>query len=404
MAEPISLQDIAAIVASVPQGADRATLAAAIDKAVDGVIANLQSADGALPPELLKITKFTLEFLEACGKMGDPQFRAHIKTRASELHNELSIAAAKAAAKAPPPAPDPNAKTYTSFEPAFADYFCEFIGLRLRAFQIDTDPPPFAYVLNKKFEKVFLDTVRAQVLPEILKGRRIRSMADSVAVADLTRNYFFEEFLKDPTENPTHLLWTGLMDDFRVAIAPPSPSPKEKIGKGGGLTGMFAKKAPAAPPKKTATGDRFAMAEKFLKTLQKGAQDNGFDPPRVEDLRFFRALIDYKMGDIEANKKALGQLLTQENLEDEDLKAREGATRDWLYRTVERLPPHCGELLALWAYHSHGELFSQQMLRSFMMGQGTTEKARERAVPLFSRWMKDVIDMSPAAATADTAS
>jgi len=167
---------------------------------------------------------------------------------------------------------------------------------------------------------------------------------------------------------------------------------------------MFAKKPPPAPPKKTTTGDRFAMAEKFLKTLQKGAQDNGFDPPRVEDLRFFRALIDYKMGDIEANKKALRQLLIQENQEDEDLKAREGATRDWLYRTVERLPPHCGELLALWAYYSHGELFSQQMLRSFMMGQGTTERARERAVPMFARWMKDTIDMSPAAAAADTGS
>ena len=398
MAEPISLQDIAAIVAGVPKGADRGTLTAAIDKAVDGVIANLQANDdGALPADLLKITKFTLEFLEACGKMGDPQFRAHIKTRASELHNELSIAAAKAAAKAPPPAPDPNAKTYTSFEPAFADYFCEFIGLRLRAFQIEADPPPFAYVLNKGFEKVFLDTVRAQVLPEILKGRRIRSMADSVAVSDLTRNFFFEEFLKDAAENPTHMLWTGLMDDFRIALSPPPAPKKEKNAKGGGLAGMFSKKAPPAPPKKTATGDRFAMAEKFLKTLQKGAQDNGFDPPRVEDIRFFRALIDYKMGDIEANKKALGQLLVQENQEDEDLKAREGATRDWLYRTVERLPPHCGELLALWAYHSHGELFNQQMLRSFMMGQGTTEKARERAVPMFSRWMKDVIDMSPAA-------
>jgi hypothetical protein len=32
-----------------------------------------------------------------------------------------------------------------------------------------------------------------------------------------------------------------------------------------------------------------------------------------------------------------------------------------------------------------------------MMGQGTTERARERAVPMFSRWMKDMIDMSPAA-------
>jgi hypothetical protein len=400
MTDPISLQDIAAIIASVPKGADKGTLTAAIDKAVDGVISNLQAAGGTLPPDLLKTTKFTLEFLEACGKMGDPDFRAHIKTRASELHNELSMAAAKAAAAAPPSAADPNAKTYSSFEPAFSDYFCEFLGLRLRAFQIDADPPPFAYVLNKNFEKVFLDAVRSQVLPEILKGRRIRTMADSVAVGDLTRNFFFEEFLKDPSENPTHMLWTGLMDDFRTALAPPPAPPKDKKGKGGGLAAMFSKKPLPAPPKKTTTGDRFAMAEKFLKTLQKGAQDNGFDPPRVEDFRFFRALIDYKMGDIETNKKALGQLLVQENLEDEEVKAREGATRDWLYRIVERLPPHCGELLALWAYYTHGELFSQQMLRSFMMGQGTTEKARERAVPMFSRWMKDVIDMAKAQPTA----
>ena len=97
-----------------------------------------------------------------------------------------------------------------------------------------------------------------------------------------------------------------------------------------------------------------------------------------------------------------GQLLAQENLENEDLKAREGASRDWLYRTVERLPPHCGELLALWAYHTHGELFSQQMLRSFMIGQGTTEKARERAVPMFSRGMKDLIEAAPAQAEAET--
>ena len=401
MPDPISLQDIAAIVASVPKGADRGTLTGAIDKAVDGVIGNLQAATTALSPDLLKITKFTLEFLEACGKMGDPSFRTHIKARTSELHNELSIAAAKAAANAPkPPAVDPDAKTYDSFEPAFADYFCEFIGLRLRAFQIDSDPPPFAYVLNKNFEAVFLGTVRTQVLPEILKGRRIRNMADSVVVTELTRNFFFEEFLKDPSENPTHMLWTGLMDDFRLALTPP-PEPKKKKDAKGGIAGMFAKKAAAPAPKKTTTGDRFAMAEKFLKALQKGAQDSGFDPPRVEDIRFFRALIDYKMGDIEANKKALGQLLAQENLQDEDLKAREGATRDWLYRTVERLPPHCGELLALWAYHTHGELFSQQMLRSFMMGQGTTEKARERAVPMFSRWMKDVIGVQAPAQAAE---
>ena len=84
-------------------------------------------------------------------------------------------------------------------------------------------------------------------------------------------------------------------------------------------------------------------------------------------------------------------MLRQENLEDEDSKAREGATRDWLYRIVDRLPPHCGELLAMWAYHAHGELFTKQMLTSFMAGQGTTAEKRQRAVPMFSRWMRELI-------------
>ena len=101
--------------------------------------------------------------------------------------------------------------------------------------------------------------------------------------------------------------------------------------------------------------------------------------------------MEYRIAVIDENKRALRQFLVQENLAVEDIKAREGATRDWLYRIVERLPPYCGELLALWAYHEHGELFSQQMLHSFLAGQGTTEEKRKRAVPLFLRWMKDVI-------------
>jgi hypothetical protein len=107
--------------------------------------------------------------------------------------------------------------------------------------------------------------------------------------------------------------------------------------------------------------------------------------------------MDYTLDDIEENKKALFQFLMQENLAGEDIKVREGATRDWLYRIVDRLPPHCGEILALWAYHQHGELFSQQMLRSFVAGQGTTEEKRERTIPMFWRWMKDVIGPANAA-------
>jgi hypothetical protein len=385
-----NLQDILTAIANVPKDADRRTLIATIDTAVDGVISNLRAANGTIPVELLKAAKVAIEFLEQCGKLGDPQFRGHIKSRASQLHHELSAAAggAKKAASAEP--------TYTSFEPAFSDYFCAFLGERLRAFQVDGDKPPVPYMLNKEFEPVFLAAVRAHALPEILKGRRIRALADSMNVADFNRASFFDEFSKDPTENPTRALWDGLLEDFRVALAPPPAAAKKTGEKGGGLGGLFGKKAAPAPAKKTATGDRYALADKFLKALAKGAKDKGFDAPRVEDFQFFRALMDYKMVDIEQQKKALYQFLTQENLATEDIKAREGATRDWLYRLVDRLPPHCGEILALWAYYQYGELFSQQMLRSFVAGQGTTEEKRERAIPLFWRWMKDVI-AAPAA-------
>jgi hypothetical protein len=389
-----SLQDVLTVIAKVPKDADRRTLIATIDTAVDGVISSLRTVRGDIPVDLLKATKVALEFLEQCGRLGDPQFRGHIKSRATQLHHELSSAASGTAKKAPAA----DASAHTSFEPAYCDYFCAFLSERLQAFQIDSAMRPKAYVLNKDFEPVFLGAVRAHVLPEILKGRRIRALADSMNVADFSRALFFEEFSKDPTENPTRILWDGLLDDFRAALAPPpEPDKKKKDEKSGGIAGLFGKKAAPAAPKKTATGDRYALADKFLKQLTKGAKEKGFDPPRVDDFRFFRALMDYNLTDIEHHKKALFQFLMQENLADEEIKVREGATRDWLYRIVDRLPPHCGELLALWAYHQHSELFSQQMLRSFVAGQGTTEEKRERTIPLFWRWMKDVIGPANAA-------
>ena len=384
------LQDILTVISKVPKDADRRTLIATIDTAVDGVIGSLRSSSGAVTSDQLKVAKVTIDFLEQCGKLGDPQFRTHIKSRATQLHHELTAAARGSGKKGD------DGPTHTSFEPAFGDYFCAFLGERLQAFQIDSKVPPKAYVLNKGFEPVFLGAVRRHVLPEILKGRRIRAMADSVSVGDLTRQLFFAEFSKDSTENPTRMIWDGLMEDFRAALAPPPEPAKKKTEKAGGLAGMFGKKAPAAPPKKTTTGDRFALADKFFKELQKGAKDKGFDTPRVDDFRFFRALMDYKLSEIEENKRALMQFLMQENLAIEDIKVREGATRDWLYRLVDRLPPHCGEILALWAYHQHGELFTQQMLRSFVAGQGTTEDKRLRAIPFFWRWMKDVIEETAA--------
>ncbi len=391
MNDSAGLQDILTTIASVPKDADKATLLRTIDRAVDGVIGNLKTLEGAqVPPPLVKTTMTALEFLEACTKLGDEQFRSHIKKRAIELQHEFAVLS-RLAAVVPPANPasgvEEEKPTHNSFEPAYADYFCKFLTSRLSCFWYDSNPKPFPYVLNRDFAPVLEEAVRKHVLPEILKARRIRQLADSVMRDNFTRSFFFAEFEKDPSENPTHVAWSGLMDDFRLALTPQAPEPEKpkKVSLG------LAKKPPPPPPKKTVAGDRVAKAEAFMGVLKKGAADKKFDVPQVEDFVFFRALMDYKLDIVDENKRALTQLLRQENLEDEEAKAREGATRDWLYRIVDRLPPHCGELLALWAYHSHGELFTKQMLTSFMAGQGTTAEKRQRAVPMFSRWMRDII-------------
>ena len=77
-----------------------------------------------------------------------------------------------------------------------------------------------------------------------------------------------------------------------------------------------------------------------------------------------------------------------------DRDGREGATRDWLYKMVPALPPHLGELLVLWCFYKYKDLFKPSIAKSFLAGQGTTDDARERAVPYFSRWFDPEIHSS----------
>ena len=106
-AETIDLGDILSTIGSVPPDADRETLITAIDQTVDSVIAGMDSLDGeAPPPELLKAAQVTIGFLQACGELGDDDFRAHIKTRAGELQEEFVAAVGGGAAEAEKPTHD----------------------------------------------------------------------------------------------------------------------------------------------------------------------------------------------------------------------------------------------------------------------------------------------------------
>jgi hypothetical protein len=381
-AETIKFGDILSTIASVPPDADKDTLVAAIDQTVDSVIAGMDSLDGEAPPlDLLKAAQVTIGFLQACGELGDDDLRSFIKTRAGALQEEFVAAAGGGAEETEKP-------THDNFEAAFADYFCEFILSRLEPFYLEEGEAPFPYVLNPAFSEALEKAVRDQVLPDILSHRRVRDLADSVSQENLHKRFFFTEFSKDEEENVVRLLWTNAIRDFAAVIesadqAATSNDKKAKKKKGG-----FFKKKDAAPPPKSVS-NRGAKAEAFWKTLADGAEEHGYDAPKAEDMDLFAALMDYKIADIDENKTAIRQLLMQEKAPVDDDFGREGAARDHLYKIVERMVPHCGELITLWAYHAYRDIFRQDILRSFIAGQGTTDAQRMRKIPMFWRWLED---------------
>jgi hypothetical protein len=384
-AETIDLGDILSTIGSVPPDADRDTLITAIDQTVDSVIAGMDSLDGEPPPpELLKAAQVTIGFLQACGELGDDDFRRHIKTRAGELQEEFVAAAGGGGDEVDEP-------THDNFEDAFADYFCEFILSRLEPFYLESDEAPFPYVLNPAFSGALETAIRDQVLPDILSHRRVRGLADSVPQENLHKRFFFTEFSKQEDENVVRLLWTNAMRDFGAVI-----QSADEAAKGGGdkkakkKKGGFFKKKDAEPPQKSVS-NRGAKAEAFWKTLAAGAKENEYAAPEAEDMSLLEALMDYKIADIDENKTAIRRLLIQEKSPVDDDIGREGATRDHLYKIVDRMVPHCGELITLWAYHAYRDIFTPDILRSFIAGQGTSDKARRRHIPMFWRWCEDDI-------------
>jgi hypothetical protein len=382
-AETIELGDILSTIASVPPDADKDTLVAAIDQTVDSVIAGMDSLDGEEPPpDLLKAAQVTIGFLQACGELGDDDFRAHIKTRAGELQEEF-VAAAGAAEEVEKP-------THDNFEDAFTDYFCEFILSRLEPFYLEEGDAPFPYVLNPAFSEALEKAIRDQVLPDILSHRRVRGLADSVSQENLHKRFFFIEFSKAEEDNVVRLLWTNVIRDFAAVIESADQATKVDGKKAKKKKGGFFKKKDAAPPPKSVS-NRGAKAEAFWKTLADGAKQHSYDAPKAEDMALFAALMDYKIADIDENKTAIRQLLMQEKAPVDDDFGREGAARDHLYKIVERMVPHCGELITLWAYHAYRDIFGPDILRSFIAGQGTTDAQRMRKIPMFWRWLEDDI-------------
>jgi hypothetical protein len=387
------LQNILVSIASIGPDADRETLVTTIDQSIEALINTiLASEDPKVPsPEIAKSVEVAMQFLEACAATDDEDFRDHIAKRAQELLAVLTTG------KRPAPEPEPVEPEYEVhhdvFEEAFTDYFCDFIHHRLQEFHIDMDDAQPAFMLRPTFAERFVKAVRDFVVPGMIVNRRIRNMSDSVIQSNFHQVHFFSEFTKPQEENVVRLIWNSIMTDFHTELRKSEPAAAEEAKpekKKGGLLGSLKKKKekPAAKSAKTVSGSN-EKADGFWAALQEGASKDEYDAPRVEDFAIFAVLMDYYQDFIDDNKSAVRQLLEQETgVEDEEMdrEGREGATRDWLYKMVPNLPPHLGELLVLWCFHTYENLFKPSIAKSFLAGQGTTDDARERAVPYFFRW------------------
>ncbi len=394
MGKEIDLQNVLVNIASIGPDADRDTLISTIDRSIEAIIVALLAEEDPKAPsaDLAKTAATTMQFLEACAETDDKDFRDHIANRARELLAVLT--SGKRPEAEPEPADLSLEVRHDVFEEAFADYFCDYIYSRLQEFHVGQNDPSPAFILKPAFADRFVKAVREFVLPGMMANRRIRNMSDSVAQKKFHQAQFFGEFSKPVEENVVRLIWNSIMDDFASTLRDSEPGKEGKKAKPekkkGGLLGGLKKKKEKTATKtaKTVAGSN-EKADGFWAVLQEGVKAGEYDAPKVEDIAIFAVLMDYFQEIIDENKDAVRQLLEQEmGVEDEEMdrEGREGATRDWIYKMVPNLPPHLGELLVLWCFHTYKELFKPSIAKSFLAGQGTSDDARQRAVPYFFRW------------------
>ena len=416
---PGTMSSILANLDQLSPASDKSSVIAAIHEAVDDLMSQLTAnADAVVDPKFLEQAKQTILFLEACTASPDPEFIEQARRRMMELQGQLvsandmestpgdgsesSPAEDTAAVDAPSPAaPDviPEA-ALLNFEEVFTDNLCKFVCDRLALFHVSYPPARLLerhdgkvpYTLSLEFTTVLEDVIRNKFAAPILLSRNMRILAGDVSQKNMNEAYFMNVFNLPKRENVVRALWGSQWDIVKAALHSQHSAQAEcaqGLGSGRGkghqspLGRMFPKKEktphrPVAPP----AGLDTAIGLEIWSTLNNN-KGREFDPPKPEEIGLFDALFDYKPGTINKRKVAVEQLLRQEV---SDPEGREGPSR-----MVMDLPPHCGELIALWAYYEHNDIFYPGVLRAYLASQATSVQARKAALPLFLRWVDDPI-------------
>ena len=200
---PGATSSILANLAQLSPDSDKASVIAAIHKAVDDLMSQLTvNANAVADPKFVEQTKQTILFLEACTAFPDPEFIEQAHRRMMELQDQLLSAndmeltpgngsVSRPAVDIPavdppsPAAPDviPEA-ALLNFEEVFTDNLCKFVCDRLILFHVSHAPPArllerhdgkIPYTLSLEFTTVLEDVIRNKLAAPILLSRNMNS-------------------------------------------------------------------------------------------------------------------------------------------------------------------------------------------------------------------------------------
>jgi hypothetical protein len=407
--------DILKLIAGASLDGGKDALINTVNQAVDAVIKSVEECEPGQPlsQEIIDSADVALKFLSACAGLGDNDFSTFAKGRALQLQTAFEQVSAASGETSTQEAnqgnveepgevahvvaaePDPEFET---FQEAYLYFLAKFIRVKLTCFILPDLESPRPYILNEHFVDIFVDKAVEYLSPAMLANRRLQTVAQSFSRNDFNETKFYGEFLKPERENATHLLWRSGLIDLRDGLSIPEGASSGTVkskDQGGGLMGKFMSKGkqPAgAVDKPDPLQEKRRRAHEFWSALESDAETYGYDGPVKSDFTLFEVVFEFEEDIIAKQQKAMGQLLAQEV---EELgEGRTGATRDFLGRVMDLLPPHCGEIVGLWAYRRYPELFLPEIVKSFLAGQATTSEMRKKMLPLFTRWVADPADNS----------
>ncbi|MCW9033897.1 MAG: hypothetical protein OQJ97_06720 [Rhodospirillales bacterium] len=383
-----------------------------ISLAVDNIIHDVIYPDNA--PEnhehVQEKILYMLQFLENSIRTKDPEFRKFAVVKLNKLQSALKAPKQKltqstvrqVTPSAPSSEPNPEPKTAAQAQadedvmvPVFIDTLAGFIEERLEAFTIKQSETskriPFLYC--PEFKEKFIMVIRDFIAPAFLKSRRTKTLVDTIPVNSKASEILHDQFLLIEKHNVVRHQWVDFWASLRTALNNQDEEEEEddpvlalqaaEKNKSlfGGLKNLTGKKAPEPVQKKKTPVEE--MAVDIWEILVTPTQKRNYILPSLEDIEIFQALFQYPVEKITANTHGVMQMLEQEHAKN----FKPGSSRDHMCRLLRTLPPYCGELIVVWAFFKAPDYFNDEILKSFLVSQGTTESIRRSTIPYLYKWV-----------------